>query len=309
MCGIAGIIYRDGDHPVGADMTRMLQSMKHRGPDSTGYALFGPGSEAYMMRVMLANGSSNGDVDATERLERNRREVEQRLHALGVRVLKIDDSVPHAVNITFDYDGDLEALAHRLEGIRGVEVLSIGHSLEIIKDLGDAETVAEGYGLDSFMGSHAIGHVRMATESDVDISGAHPYWAYPFSDIAVVHNGQLTNYFDWRRRLERRGRRFRSENDSEVIAVYLADKMSNGATLEEAMHDSLDELDGVFTYICVTKDELGMAKDELAAKPLVLYESDEIVAVASEEIALRAVLDREIETYDPYESEVMVWHR
>ncbi len=175
--------------------------------------------------------------------------------------------------------------------------------------LGDAETVAEGYGLDSFMGSHAIGHVRMATESDVDISGAHPYWAYPFSDIAVVHNGQLTNYFDWRRRLERRGRRFRSENDSEVIAVYLADKMSNGATLEEAMHDSLEELDGVFTYICVTKDELGMAKDELAAKPLVLYESDDIVAVASEEIALRAVLDREIETYDPYESEVMVWHR
>jgi hypothetical protein len=290
-------------------MTRMLQSMKHRGPDSTGYALFGPPSEPYHMRVMLANGSSNGDVEATQRLQRNRREVEHRLHALGARVLDIDDAVPHAVNISFDYDGDLEALAHRLEGIKGVEVLSIGHSLEIIKDLGDAETVAEGYGLDSFMGSHAIGHVRMATESDVDISGAHPYWAYPFSDIAVVHNGQLTNYFDWRRRLERRGRRFRSENDSEVIAVYLADKMSNGATLDEAMHDSLEELDGVFTYICVTKDELGMAKDELAAKPLVLYESDEIVAVASEEIALRAVLDREIETYDPYESEVMVWHR
>ena len=39
MCGIAGIIYRDGEHTVGADMTRMLQSMKHRGPDSTGYAL------------------------------------------------------------------------------------------------------------------------------------------------------------------------------------------------------------------------------------------------------------------------------
>ena len=309
MCGIAGIIYRDGAHPVGADMTRMLQSMKHRGPDSTGYALFGPTSEPYHMRVMLANGSANGDIDAVDRLRRNRREVEHRLDALGARVLSIDDSVAHAVNITFEYDGELEGLAHRLESVKGVEVLSIGHSLEIIKDLGDAETVSEGYGLDSFMGSHAIGHVRMATESDVDISGAHPYWAYPFSDIAVVHNGQLTNYFDWRRRLERRGRRFRSENDSEVIAVYLADKMSDGATLEEAMQASLEELDGVFTYICVTKDELGMAKDELAAKPLVLYESDDIVAVASEEIALRAVLDKEIETYDPYESEVMVWHR
>lgn len=309
MCGIAGIIYRDGQHSVGADMTRMLQSMKHRGPDSTGYALFGPGSDAYLMRVMLAKGNTDGDVDAGERLRRNRREVEHRLDVLGAKVLSIDESVPHAVNITFEYDGDLEALAHRLENVKGVEVLSIGHSLEIVKDLGDAETVSEGYGLDSFMGSHAIGHVRMATESDVDISGAHPYWAYPFSDIAVVHNGQLTNYFEWRRRLERRGRRFRSENDSEVIAVYLADKMSDGATLEEAMQASLEELDGVFTYICVTKDQLGMAKDELAAKPLVLYESDDIVAVASEEIALRAVLDHEIETYDPYESEVMVWHR
>ena len=79
-----------------------------------------------------------------------------------------------------------------------VEVLSLGHSLEIVKDLGDAETVAGGYDLNDFTGTHAIGHVRMATESDVDISGAHPYWAYPFSDVAVVHNGQLTNYFQWR---------------------------------------------------------------------------------------------------------------
>jgi glutamate synthase domain-containing protein 1 len=309
MCGIAGIIYRHGEHSVGADMTRMLQSMKHRGPDSTGYALFGPMSDAYIMHLMLAGGAVNGDVEAGDRLRRNRREVEQRLRELGARVLSIDDSVAHAVTVTFEYEGELETLSHRLEGIRGVEVLSIGHSLEIIKDLGDAETVSDGYGLDRFVGSHAIGHVRMATESDVDISGAHPYWAYPFSDVAVVHNGQLTNYFEWRRRLERRGRRFRSENDSEVIAVYLADKMSEGASLEEAMRDSLEELDGVFTYICVTKDELGMAKDELAAKPLVLYESDDIVALASEEIALRAVIDREIETYDPYESEVMVWHR
>ena len=68
----------------------------------------------------------------------------------------------------------------------------------------------------------------MATESDVDISGAHPYWAYPFSDVAVVHNGQLTNYFQWRRRLERSGHRFQSECDSEIIAVYLAEKMAEG---------------------------------------------------------------------------------
>ena len=75
------------------------------------------------------------------------------------------------------------------------------------------------------------------------------------------------------------------------------------------MRDSLDELDGVFTYLAVTKDALGVAKDELAAKPLVLYEADDMVALASEEIAIRAIIDHEIETYDPYEREVLVWKR
>ena len=147
--------------------------------------------------------------------------------------------------------------------MRGAEVLSLGHSLEIVKDLGDAETVAADYGLDDFVGTHAIGHARMATESDVDIANAHPYWAYPFPDVAVVHNGQLTNYHQWRRRLERAGHRFQSECDSEIIAVYLAERMAQGDSLEDSMRRSLDELDGVFTYICVTEDALGMAKDEL----------------------------------------------
>jgi methylamine---glutamate N-methyltransferase subunit A len=313
MCGIAGIIYRgDGERPIGHDMTRMLQSMKHRGPDSTGFALYGtPEGDKWVMRVKLADSNTRRDFDFVQRLDRDKREVERRLEALGAQVHVVDNCTPaYAVTVTFAYDGDLRPLADRIESIgKDAEVLSLGKSLEIIKDLGDAESVSEEYCLDTFKGSHAIGHARMATESDVDISGAHPYWAYPFSDVAVVHNGQLTNYFEWKRRLERSGHRFQSECDSEVIAVYIAQKMADGRSLEEAMHESMDDLDGVFTYICVTEDALGMAKDELAAKPLVLYESDELVALASEEVAIREVLDREIDTYDPYEGEVMVWTR
>ena len=310
MCGIAGIIYKDGTHPIGTEMTRMLQSMKHRGPDSTGFALYRPPSNgSYAMRVKLADANTPRDFEFHDRLARNRAEVERRLVAVGARVEDFEDSTEYAFNVNFGYDGDLKTLADRIENVPGAEVLSIGHSLQIIQDLGDAESVAAEYSLDEFVGSHAIGHVRMATESDVDISGAHPYWAYPFSDIAVVHNGQLTNYFYWRRRLERSGHRFQSECDSEIIAVYLAERMAEGASLEDAMRQSLQELDGVFTYICVTDDALGMAKDELAAKPLVLYESDELVALASEEVAIRQIVDREIDTYDPYEGEVMVWQR
>ena len=310
MCGIAGIIYRSGTRDVGRDMTRMLQSMKHRGPDSTGYALYGqPHDGQVVMRYTLADANTPRDFEFADRLRRHRVEVESRLASLGARIHEVDEETPYAFRVSFEYDGDLKLLADFVEDIPEAEVLSLGRTLEIIKDLGDAETVHDQYGLSSFTGTHAIGHVRMATESEVDIAGAHPYWAYPYSDVAVVHNGQLTNYFMWRRRLERAGRRFMSECDSEIIAVYLAEEMSKGSTFEEAMHTSLDELDGVFTYIAVTKDALGVAKDELAAKPLVLYESDDLVAIASEEIAIRQLMDREIETYDPYEREVLVWPR
>jgi hypothetical protein len=313
MCGIAGIIYRNGAangaHQVGRDVTRMLQSMKHRGPDSTGYALYGPQTNLVVMRYKLADANTPRDFEFEDRLERHRGRVEARLRNLGGKIQEIEEETPYAFRVTLEYDGDLKRLADYVEDVPDCEVLSLGHSLEIVKDLGDAASVAEQYELDRFQGTHGIGHVRMATESDVDISGAHPYWAYPFPDVAVVHNGQLTNYFQWKRRLERNGHRFQSECDSEIIAVYLAERMSEGASLEDAMRQSLDELDGVFTYICVTADALGVAKDEMAAKPLVLYESDDLVALASEEIAIRAVVDREIETWDPYEGEVLVWTR
>jgi glutamate synthase domain-containing protein 1 len=309
MCGIAGIIYRDGARDVGLDMTKMLQSMKHRGPDSTGYALYGPVGTQVVMRYKLADANDARDFDFSDKLRRHQHDVEARLRTLGATVTDVAEETEYAYRVTLEYGGDLKALADYVEDVTDCEVLSLGHSLEIVKDLGDAESVAEQYELDGFAGTHAIGHVRMATESDVDISGAHPYWAYPFADVAVVHNGQLTNYFQWKRRLERSGHRFQSECDSEIIAVYLAEKMGGGATLEEAMRQSLEELDGVFTYICVTADALGVAKDDMAAKPLVLYESDDVVALASEEIAIRAVIGREIETWDPYEGEVMVWQR
>ncbi|MDP9190053.1 MAG: glutamine amidotransferase [Actinomycetota bacterium] len=312
MCGIAGIIYRNGKgggaHEVGRDMTRMLQAMKHRGPDSTGYALYrGGGADGYVMHVKLSEAVEE-NADLAQRTARQRDQVEARLRSVGAKIEELKGT-HRTLTAIFEFDGDLKLLTDAVERVRHTEVLSLGRSLEIVKDLGDAETVSEEYGLADYVGTHAIGHARMATESDVDIANAHPYWAYPFPDVAVVHNGQLTNFHEWRRRLQRSGHRFQSDCDSEIIAVYLAQQMSEGRSLEQAMRRSLEDLDGVFTYICVTEDALGVAKDELGAKPLVLYEDVDLVALASEEIAIRQVLDREIETHDPYEGEVRVWTR
>ena len=307
MCGIAGIIHRDGPSDMGVEITKMLQSMKHRGPDSTGYALYSEPDDLVTIRFMLAEPKEYGGFGIHERLERGRAEVESRLAKIGADLATVHSDTGYAFRATVRYDGDLKPLADYLEDIPGCKVLSLGNSLEIVKDLGDATTVQEQYSLAGIRGTHGIGHVRMATESDVDLASAHPYWAYPFADVAVVHNGQLTNYHQWRRRLERSGHRFQSECDSEIIAVYLAEKLEGGMDLNTAMKYSLDDFDGVFTYLVATSNALGIAKDEMAAKPLVLFESDDLVAMASEEIAIRALVGREVDTRDPFEREVLTW--
>ena len=309
MCGIAGLIHRGSSANIGSQMTSMLQALKHRGPDSTGFALYGDeGSSDLIMRFKVAEQEDLASgFDIHDTIIDRKNTVDGRLKDLGVTVKAEEQVTEYAHRYTFGFDGDLKRVIDFIEDIEGVEILSIGHALELIKDLGDATVVSEQYKLAGFGGTHAIGHTRMATESDVDIRSAHPYWAYPFNDVSVVHNGQLTNYWTNRRGLERRGHRFMSDCDSELIAVYIAHRIDEGDDLHSAMSRSVDELDGVFTYLVATADSLGMAKDVMAAKPMVLYESDELIALASEEVAIRSIFPNEIDTFDPYEGEVRVW--
>ena len=311
MCGIAGLIHRDGATNVGAEMTAMLRSLRHRGPDSTGFAIYGPSTpDEYVMRLKLAEQEDmTKDHHIRQKIRERQAEVDDRLVELGAKTLDVSEATPYAFRYRLRYAGDTRQLAADIEQIEGAEVLSFGSALELIKDLGDATQVSEQYGLGNFKGTHGIGHTRMATESDVDIRSAHPYWAYPYNDIAVVHNGQITNYWIMRREMERIGHRFMSNCDSELLAVYTANNLEQGASLEDSLKQSLDDIDGVFTYLVATDQELGMAKDTMAAKPMVLYESDDLVALASEEVAIRAIVPREIDTSDPYDEEVRVWRR
>ena len=310
MCGIAGIIHKQAGKGVniGEQMTSMLQALKHRGPDSTGYAMYGEDNGNQIMRFKVAEAADlEGSYDIHAEIEGRLSLIDSRLAELGVKVVKKESPTEYAHRYEIKFSGDMKKVADFVEDIEGVEILSIGNSLELVKDLGDAATVSGQYGLNSINGTHGIGHTRMATESDVDIRSAHPYWAYPFSDVAVVHNGQLTNYWTNRRALERKGHRFSSNCDSELIAVYIADRMNQGDDLETAMKNSVEYLDGVFTYLVATQDELGMAKDVMAAKPMVVYEGDDMIALASEEVAIRKLFDHHIETFDPYHGEVRVW--
>ncbi len=311
MCGIAGLIHKGKTVKIGSELQNMLQALKHRGPDSTGFALYGEGyDDDYIMRFKVGENVKEGSSAVNEDksvYDARKKLVDACLKELGAEVVKEERITPYSFKYIMKYDGDLMEFSKTVESVEMAEILSIGKHLELVKDIGDAGVVSKQYSLDKINGTHAIGHTRMATESGVDIRSAHPFWGYPFSDVSVVHNGQLTNYWNSRRRLENKGMRFMSQCDSELIAVYLAQKMRSGATLEEGMRDSLTELDGVFTYLVATQDSLGMAKDTMAAKPMVLYESDDLVALGSEEIAIRTLLPQEIDTYDPYDGEVKVW--
>jgi len=187
MCGIAGLIHRGSSANIGSQMTSMLQALKHRGPDSTGFALYGEGTTSeYVMRFKVAEGEDLASgFDIHQQIIDRKASVDERLKEMNVKVTDEKQATEYAYRYVFTFDGDLKRVIDFIEDLDGVEILSVGHELELIKDLGDATVVSDQYSLGSFDGTHAIGHTRMATESDVDIRSAHPYWAYPFNDVSI----------------------------------------------------------------------------------------------------------------------------
>ena len=302
MCGVSGILYKNsgtlGLAPVGEDLVKMLESMTHRGKDSSGITVVGEDLEAdLVVRIWTDNTSHASDVLA--------RAEETVLRAGGV--VKSRQVWGQFLRLTINYEGEVPSLTEALLNTEGVALHSMGESSEVIKDVGTPVAMDRVHAMSQLKGTHGIGHVRMATESRVDVNHAHPFWAYPFPDVTVVHNGQLTNYHKLKRMYEDQGHHFQTGNDSELIAVYLADKLAQGNPLDQALGASLEDLDGTFTYLVATREGLGYAKDQWSAKPLVTMETDEVIAIASEEIALRGVFSEEIDRMEPQKSEVMTW--
>ena len=305
MCGIAGVIYKQPGR-TGEALHKMLGGCQHRGPDSTGLAVYGPDpGEELILRIFVAADLSREAAD----WEQRETAVANVLASQGFTISSVwRDRAQMRISGTFS--GDIQRLSYAVEELPGVEIFSLGHSLEILKDEGTADELEARFGCDAFVGYHGIGHVRLATESDVNPSTAHPFWAYGFDDVAIVHNGQITNYFKLKRRLEQRGFRFRTQNDSEVIAVYLADKMASGTSMEEALEQSLVELDGTFSFLVSTPEGIGFAKDPIGAKPMVVCETEDVVAIASEEVSLRNLFgQRDIETFEPFPGTSYTWSK
>lgn len=274
MCGIVGLFLKDKslEPQLGSMLTDMLITMTDRGPDSAGIAIYSADTEGTSKLTVQSDTAGDAFDGLAEKLG----------DALGCDItIAVKDT--HAV---------LELPTSQIEAARAaiadmsgdIRVMSVGDIIEIYKEVGLPKDVASRFNVAQMSGSHGIGHTRMATESAVTTMGAHPFNTGP--DQCLVHNGSLSNHNSLRRKLRREGVRIETENDSEVAAAYLTWKMQNGATLGEALEDSLNDLDGFFTFVVGTKDGFGVVRDPIACKPAVMAETDDYVAFGSEYRAL-----------------------
>ncbi len=248
MCGIAGVLFKQqGSHELGKTLIEMLDGCQHRGPDSTGFALYGEDQDLLQLRFIVPTDASGRQAAVDN--------IAMLLSRHGATI-ESEQSVGCSYQIAVRFDGDLLELTRDME--EHAKLVSVGHALDIIKDDGTARELDDLYRVGDVTGTHGIGHVRLATESAVRPEAAHPFWATGFEDIAIVHNGQITNYWKMRRRLERRGYSFHTDNDSELVAVYLADKLSQGETLDSVLETAIEDLDGTFSFL-VSYSTIGLA--------------------------------------------------
>jgi glutamate synthase domain-containing protein 1 len=304
MCGIVGFLNKtENSHgPVlGLILLNMLKAVACRGPDSAGVALFGPSTnDRLVVRVKLGDGGE---------FEPRARQLVGLLESFGVSGHQFSTVASYARFVT-DGGIDLANLISRVEGLdKEVEVVSVGRKLEIVKQVGSPANLEKTYSISRFCGTHGLGHTRLSTESRVDLSHSQPFWGHGYPDLAIAHNGHITNYHQLRRRYQQRNVRFYTENDSEVVAIYLAHQLSKGRSLQEALQAMLQELDGSYSCLVATASQLGFVKDPFALKPLLWAEADSFVALANEEIAIRSALPGAYQIREAQAKEVRVWER
>ena len=301
MCGIVGFLAKDGGQiEVGQTILGMLRPLGFRGPDSAGVALFGaPDENRFIVRVKLGD---DGD------LESRARQIACQLESFG-GASHFSATASYA-RFLVSGETDLKRLTESIESLnKDFEVVSIGRRLEIVKQTGSPDNLERTYCISRLKGTHGIGHTRLSTESRVDLSHSQPFWSHGFPDLAIVHNGHITNYHQLRRRYSQRGVRFYTENDSEVVAIYLAEQLEKSASLEDALNRMLRDLDGSYSCLVATERQLGFVKDTFALKPLVMTETADFVAVATEEIAIRSALPGRYAVREAQVREVRVWQK
>jgi methylamine---glutamate N-methyltransferase subunit A len=298
MCGIVGLHLRNPAlYPqLGSLLTGMLCEMQDRGADSAGVAVYGdptwtPAGKAVVSVIEI-------DVPAAE----VKAALEQALGAVvGVRVL--DATYLIIAETTAE---TLLSTVRRL--CPTALVAGFGNDIAVLKGVGHPRTLAEDWGLPQAQGWQGVGHTRMATESAVTASGAHPYAVGP--DQCLVHNGSFSNHATIRRELRAAGVEFDSENDTEVGARFVAAQLASGKDVETGLKELCARFDGFYTLLVSNRDSFAVVRDAFACKPAIIAEADDWVAMASEYRALAGLPGVEnARIWEPEPEVIYAWRR
>ena len=266
MCGIVGIYLKTKkfEKNLGKMLSGMLNNMESRGPDSAGFAIYKNEKKDIFKYSLCLN-----DLN----FKNFKKEISNK-----IKKIQLNQHADHVILKTPIEPKIVIKIIN--ENFPEVSIVGYGHSIEIFKQVGNPKDVVKKFKLDSFSGTHGIGHTRMATESAITTDGSHPYSTG--IDECLVHNGSLSNHNNLRRELVKKGNIFNSENDTEVAAGYVSNSLSNKKSLKDTLTSGLKDLDGFYTFITGTRKGFAVVRDEIACKPAVIAETKNYVAIASE---------------------------
>jgi glutamate synthase domain-containing protein 1 len=300
MCGIAALQLRNPLlHPqMGSLLSSMMCQIVDRGPDSAGLAVYNtPGLVSDGTSTLSLLGKDQGIALP---------EIKSSLDAL------LPSAAAAAVRVVGDTTLVSAAVATDLlvkavsETLPGSTIIGRGEHVAVMKSVGHPMEIAAEHGLEAMGGSQGLSHTRMATESAVTAGGSHPFSVA--DDLCLVHNGSFSNHATVRRSLKREGVVFDSDNDTEVGARYVASRLQQGDTLEEALVNLGKVLDGFYTLVVTTADSMAVVRDPIACKPAIIAETDDYVAMASEYRALAALPGIEnARIFEPEPGKVYTW--
>lgn len=298
MCGIVGLFIKNPamEKSLGEHLSNMLIEMTERGPDSSGIAIYDGGATDGTVRITVLS------TDPDYSWEPFKEEVRAVFGASS----KVEMNSNHAVLIIQAEAKTVQGWLH--QNHPELYMTSSGTNITIFKEIGLPVDVISKFGIRGMSGSHALGHTRMATESAVTTSGSHPFSTG--ADLCLVHNGSMSNHNRMRRDLQFHGVEFQTENDSEVAAGYLTWRLQEGDTLDEALERGFEELDGFYTFAIGTHDGFAVVRDPIGAKPAILAETDDWVAMASEFRAIATLPGAEnAKIWEPEPAQVYSWYK
>ena len=193
----------------------------------------------------------------------------------------------------------LYALQHRGQESAGIATCEGGH-ITTLRDLGLVSQVFDEQKLRALEGESAIGHVRYSTTGGAGWENTQPVWREDGREVALAHNGNLTNAVELYAELSERGLGFRGTSDSEIIAALLAS--SQERTIEDAVVAAMQRLEGAYSTVVMTKHAVVAFRDPHGVRPLALGRlDDDSFVVASESCAFDIIGAKMLREVNPGE--------